>query len=335
MDYQHLTLLALSEESARAARSELETCGIRLLSPVEVAAAVTRVDGLLLTGQTDPGEWEQVVPLLAASPGVLLVYGATVPYGWSELVAGQRFRQGRWEVVRMALFSDGEQALIGGEPDGRWVRTLCRLLADRGRVSLVCRRREVDEAIRQLPRYLAWKERFYLELGEVCDRERISLQTVARALGMDRRIGQAWLFPDRTDHQPLCAWIEREAVRVLEETNGQRVVLWGPSSLWRQMGTNWLQGKEVWLVTGEDEPIPNEVVSAWTTCSSWQKALQGADLLIVGKAEGGIGELPLHELVRCMRQAVVVDACACFPMQEARSLLRGYRAIGEKTNVCE
>ncbi|MFD2370129.1 hypothetical protein ACFSO0_09220 [Brevibacillus sp. GCM10020057] len=336
LDHRHLTLLALSEEPACAVRTELAACGIRLLSAGERAGAgIARVDGLLLTEQTDPHEWERAVPMLAASPGVLLLYGAGVPYGWSATVASQSVGQAQWEVVRLALLSAGEKALIGGEPNGRWVRTLCRLLADRGRVSLVCRMREVDEAVRQLPRFLAWKERFYLELGEVCDREGVSLQTVARAMGMDVRVGQAWLFPERTDHKPLCDWIEREAGLALEKTNGHRVALWGPPSLWQEMGTSWLQGKEVWLVTGEEEPVPNAIFSGWTTCSSWQKALQGADLLVIGKAEGGICELPLQELVRCMRQTVVVDACACFPVQEARSLLQGYRAVGEKTNVWE
>jgi len=191
---QHLTLLALSGETARSSWPELEACGIHLIPFGEQQGlAVSHADGLLLTSRTDPGEWERAVPFLSATPGVLLVHGADIPYSWTETVMVQDVRPGQWEVVRMALFSAGAKALIGGEPNGRWVRTLRRLLADNGRVSLVCRMREVDEAVRQLPRYLTWKERFYLELGEVCDREGVSLQTVARALGMDRRVGQACL----------------------------------------------------------------------------------------------------------------------------------------------
>lgn len=336
MFHQRVTLLALSDGITPEARRDLEGCGIHLI-PFEKEKGVVdpEIDGLLLTRHTDKTEWKDTGASLTNAPGLLLVYGEAIPYGWTESEMVHCDSLQRWEVVRMAFFSEKEKVLIGGEPDGRWVRTLCRLLAHAQRVSLVCKIREVDEVIRQLPRYLAWKERFYLEMGEVCDREGASLQTVARALGMDRRVGQDWLFPERSNHAHLCRWIEREGRLAMENTNVRRIALWGPSSFWNEMDTGWLEGKEVCLLSWEDEPIPHKIFMDYFPCDHWQTALQNTDLLVIGSADDIISEMPLHELAHSMKQANVVDACACFPLQEASNLLRSYRAIGEKTNVWE
>jgi len=311
-------------------------CGIQLIPlETEKGAFHPKADGLLLTKSTDEKTWEEAVRQVAVYPGILLVYGEDIPYGWTKAAMDRFASLAGWEVVRMALFSQKEKALIGGHPGGRWLRTVCRLLARQERVSLVCDIREVDEALRQLPRYLAWKERFFLELGEICDQEGVSLTSISRALGMDKRVGQGWLYPGRADHTLLCRWIEREGKLATEKANVDRVVLWGSSLFWNEMDTSWLKGREVCLLSREEKPFPNEVFTEHFFCGDWQKALQNADLLVIGIADDTIRELPLNELVDSMKQANVVDACACFPLQEARNVLRSYRAIGEKTNVWE
>lgn len=336
MFHQRLTLLAIADEVSADARRDLMECGIHLIPlEAEKGAFHPKADGLLLTKSTYAKPWEEAVRQVAIPRGLLLVYGEDIPYGWTEAVMGRCASLEGWEVVRMALFAKKEKALVGGHPDGRWLRAVCRLLARKGRVSLVCSIREVDEALRQLPRYLAWKERFFLELGEICDQEGVSLTTISRALGMDKRVGQGWLYPNRTDHALLYRWIEREAKLAMEKANVHRVALWGSSLLWNEINTSWLKGKDVCLLSDEENPIPNEVFMEHSTCDEWQKALQNTDLLVIGIADDIIRQLPLHELVQSMRQANVVDACACFPLQEARTVLRSYRAIGEKTNVWE
>ncbi|QRG70398.1 hypothetical protein JNE38_00580 [Brevibacillus choshinensis] len=311
-------------------------CGIQLIPfEIEKGAFHSEADGWLLTKSRDMKTWGEMAQEAAVSPGLLLVYGEEIPYGWTESVTDRGSSLGSWEVVRMALLSEKEKALVGGKPDGEWLRMVCRLLARYQRVSLVCSIREVDEILRQLPMYLSWKERFYLELGERCDQEGISLQTVSRALGMDKRIGQGWLYPNRLDQAPLCRWIEREGKLAMEKANVHRVVLWGSAIMWNQMDTSWLTGKEVCLLSQEEKQIPNEVFTEYWQCEQWQKALQNADLLVIGTADDIIRELPLKELVHSMKQANVVDACACFPVQETQNVLQSYRAIGEKTNVWE
>lgn len=329
-----MSLLAVSDESEREVWRELGVCNIHV-STAEKGMALPEVAGILVTRRSDMEELNRANLARIRSPRLLLVYGAQIPYGWAETLVDTYASNGEWDVVRLTLFSDGERALIGGDPNSLWTRALCRRLADHQILSMVFGMREVDEAIRQLPRYLAWKERFFFELGGMCDSQGVSLQRVARALGMDKRVGQGWLYPERKDHTQVCQWIERECRHVLEKANVHRVVLWGQLSIWRQMDTGWLAEKEVCLYTGTDEPFPNESLSGWSMCSTWQKALENADLLVIAQAGGVIKELSLTELVRCMKQAIVVDAAACFPLSEAQANLICYRAIGEKTNVWE
>lgn len=321
-------------EAAPQVHKDLAACGFALKT-VEGESDLSGGSGFLVTSPLDVAVLEREAINLPETPGLLLVYGTDIPYGYADTLVDTYASQGRWEVVRMALICGGERALIGGNPNGAWVRKLCRTLAHHHLQSMVCRMREVDEVIRQLPRYLAWKEQFYFELGEKCDSEHISLQRVTRAMGMDTRIGQQWLYLERQDPMLVCQWLERECRHVLEKANVERVTIWGPLRLWRQMPVDWLNGKQVCLYTPEDEPIPNEGFPNWTFCHQWEKSLENTDLLIIGGVDDTLSELPLHQLVRLMRQAVVVDATACFPILEAQAYLKSYRAIGEKTNVWE
>lgn len=329
-------LLSASAELSPLVGPELAMCGIDLQVASEGVSSLPRreVDGLLVT---TPAELHGVndIARLSETPGLLLVYGAGNPYGWADQLAGEVQENKRWEVVRMALVADQERVLLGGEPDGKWLRRLSRHLAAHGRMSYVCARREVDEVIRQLPRYLAWKERFFLELGDTCDAEGISLRSVSRALGLDRRVGQEWWFPAREDHAQLCAWLMRETSAILEKANIRRIVLWGPWPLWKQMPIGWLKDYKVILYIKQDEPFPNDIVPTWSIQRDREEALVQADLLLLAQHDPVIGELPLPSLARIMRQPIVLDAAGCFPLQEARAYLSLYRAIGEKTNVWE
>ncbi|MGG1657868.1 hypothetical protein [Brevibacillus sp. NRS-1366] len=328
-----VTLLVSPYKVEPQVQEDLAACGI-VLEPMEKASLLSDLDGLLITKALDDAAFlESGILHLSKTPGLLLVYGEDIPYGYADTLVDAYARQGSWEVVRMTLVCSGERALLGGKPNGVWVRDLCRRLAHHHLQSMVCQMREVDEVIRQLPRYLAWKERFFFELGEVCDSEHISLQRVARAMGMDTRIGQQWMYPERRDYGQVCWWLERECRHVLEKTNVERITIWGPLILWKQMPTGWLTTKEVYLYTWEDEPIPNEDFPDWTICNQWEKSLENADLLVIGGVDIVLSELPLYQLARLMRQAVVVDAAACFPIQEAQAYLKSYRAVGEKTNV--
>ncbi|MGK5511157.1 hypothetical protein [Brevibacillus formosus] len=329
-----MKLWVISEEVVSRFGNELGACGIGLV--VCSADAIQEgANGFLLTKESDGKLLKERMQQLGTGPWLVLVYGSDVPYDWANTLHTQYVHTGEHEVIRMALFTH-ERALLGGEPDGRWMRFLCKQLARYSLVTMVCGMREVDEALRQLPRYLAWKEQFYIELGVICDEKGISLLQVSRALGMDKRIGHGWLYPSRQDSSLIVRWLEKECRRALQKADLQRIVLWGEDSLWEHMPSDWLAEKDVAVYTGEDKPIPNKRRTGWTLYDSWQDAVKDADLLVIGNAAGTtIAELPLSELVNGMRQSYVIDAAACFPMQEAQSYFQAYRAIGENTNVWE
>ncbi|MFS0556938.1 hypothetical protein [Brevibacillus sp. 179-C9.3 HS] len=331
---ESMRLWVISEEVVTRFGNELGACGIELVV-CSTDATQEVVDGFLLTKESDGKLLRERKQQPGTGSWLTLVYGSEVPYDWANILLSQFGKAEGYELVRMALFTP-ERVLLGGDPNGRWMRFLCRLLGRYSLVSMVCGMREVDEALRQLPLYLAWKEQFYIELGNRCDERGVSLQQVSRALGMDKRVGQGWLFPSRPDSSLICRWLEKECRVSLQKANIQRIVLWGAYALWEQMPADWLDEKDVTVYTGEDKPIPNEGMARWTLCDSWQEAVKDADLLVIGNSAGTvIAELPLPELVYGMRQSYVIDAAACFPIQEAQSYFQGYRAIGENTNVWE
>ncbi|GAB1533486.1 MULTISPECIES: hypothetical protein [Brevibacillus] len=329
-----MKLWVISEKVVARFGNELGACGIELVV-CSTDAIQEGAIGFLLTKESDGKLLQERMQQLGTEPWLALVHGSDVPYDWANTLHTQYEHTGKYEVIRMALLTR-ERALLGGEPDGRWMRFLCRQLARYSLVTMVCGMREVDEALRQLPRYLAWKEQFYIELGASCDEKGISLLQVSRALGMDKRIGHGWLYPSRQDCSLIVRWLEKECRLVLQKANIQRIVLWGEDSLWEQMSSDWLAEKDVAIYTGEDKPIPNKRMMRWTLHDSWQDAVKDADLLVIGNAAGTtIAELPLSELVSRMKHSYVIDAAACFPVQEAQSYFQAYRAIGENTNVWE
>lgn len=79
------------------------------------------------------------------------------------------------------------------------------------------------------------------------------------------------------------------------------------------------------------ETVPAE----WSVYEDWRSALSQSDLLMIGTADPVISEMPLPVLAREMAKPIVIDACSCFPIEEAESCRIIYRAIGENTNVWE
>lgn len=330
--------LAATDPVPEQLGAELAACGI-VASAWETAEDRELFQGVVLTRPTDLPDWVEIAALKADRPRLLLAYGADLPHGWADRLAAVWEGKGNWEVLRMMLIAGNERALIGGSPGSFYVELLRRQLAEQGVQSLVCARREVDEVCRQLPRYLTLKEKFFVELGDVCDEQGISLQVVSRAMGLDKRVGQMWLYPARAEQAHISRWMDRETRPFLEKPNVQRVALFGRPSLWEQMPTGWLKGKEVRLYVGQDKPFPNNLSLAngidCAVFSSIEQALEDADLLVIGEADAVISSLNLDRLRQCMRRSNVVDATASFPLREANLYVTYYRSFGEKTNIWE
>ncbi len=328
MSADHVRLLCLS--NCRTLQHELDMLGIQVTYDTSDAG----VDGVVVN---DPKEAElfiarQMQPL--AQPSLLLVYGDRIPYGFAEEMQ-TLFLAPQWEVVRLFSFVGGERALIGGSPTGTWITRLRRQLADREVISLVCRIREVDEAARQLPLYLAWKERFYLQLGRSCDETGARLEVVSRALGMDKRIGQGWLTGQPGEESLIPEWLAEECFKLVQKANVRRIALWGSERVWQRIPYLWTGDKEVRVYIPTHLRKPNKPIFQGHVCDSWEETLAGADLLVIGETDEHLRELALSEIVNRMNSPVVIDACACFPLQEAEAFSLCYRTVGQNTNVWE
>ncbi|NGQ96508.1 hypothetical protein G3578_15190 [Brevibacillus sp. SYP-B805] len=316
------------EQMAVAAR-----LGLTLLPPAENEGATgSAAAGVFVDRPIDAPLLQKRLAALVRSggePAVLLLVGHKIPYGFAD-----RMAEGLdvpVEVVRLCLWEGENRALIGGDHRGRWVHRLRRHLAERGLISLLCRCIEVDEAVRHLPLYLAWKQRFYLQLGERCDASGARLEVVAQALGMDARIGQGWLCREAATpewEREIVAWLARQCGKVREKTKVDRLAFWGPKRLWNAIAMHVPGVREVRLYDPAEAEKTNEP-------SLLEDTLAQADLLVIADADQRIRELGLHVIVSLMRQPFVIDACSCYPLSEAEGFAIPYRTLGQNTNVWE
>jgi hypothetical protein len=327
-------LTLLSPDAAGKTCEELHRFGWRVTACGSHGSGETGAVGLLVAGQEDVRRLPRIQPSPSAEPHLLLVYGDQVPCGLAEKLKAD-FPAPRWEVVRLYLYDDGQRALLGGEASSKWLDRLRRHLAERQVISLVCRIREAEEAVRQLSLYLAWKEQFTFRMARRCDETGVRLQVVARALGMDKRIGQGWMRPQPSDGSLLRGWLAEQCSSLVRKANVHRVALWGRISFWQRMPLDWLSGKEVRMYAAWEGENPNEPPDSWRVSAGWPQTLDEADLLVIGEADADIKELSLSEIVGRMRQPIVIDACSCFPLQEADAHGLIYRTIGENTNIWE
>ncbi|MCK9910786.1 hypothetical protein MXD81_16685, partial [Microbacteriaceae bacterium K1510] len=194
-----------------------------------------------------------------------LVYGEDVPRGLADrLQAKYNAKQPKVEVVRLFLFPDCERAVLGGDNEGYWTRELRLHLAWHQMITLLCRRAEVDEVVHHLPLFLSWKKYFYQLLGERCDESKARLEVVARALGMDKRVGQGWL-PTVTasgyEDRYLSRWLERQWQYVRKKTNIERVAVWGTSALCEGIFSELARGSDVRLYLSGDTEKANRLAS--------------------------------------------------------------------------
>ncbi|WP_126424653.1 hypothetical protein [Brevibacillus marinus] len=300
------------------------------------------VDGLWIDGPVEPSTLMEAVGRLTAAgrfaeqPLLLLVLGHKVPYPFSLRLA-TRAAGLPVEVVRLFLVADGERAVLGGEHDGHWLHRLRHRLAAASVVSLVCGLAEAEEIAYGLTRFLACKQRFFHRLAERCDRLGVRFEQVAQGIGMDLRVGQGWLLPprERTDtlQRQVECWLLRQLKEVGQKTNLSCMAIWGDPTRYPRLIEELRQIDQVRITSGLALQKPNNLPATWESCCTPLDTLDQADVLLILEADAAVRELDLGELVRRMRQPIVIDACACYPLVEAEAYRLMYRTFGQNTNV--
>lgn len=300
------------------------------------------VHGLLIDGPVDRTALAEGIRRLTASgryarrPLLLLVVGQNVPYPYSIRLAAQ---WGEWpvEVVRLILLGDGERAILGGDHDGYWLHHLRHRLADVRVISLVCGRAEAEEAAYSLRKFLVSKQRFFQRVAERCDRLGARFEQVAQGIGMDVRVGQGWLLPSEehsgTLKRQVERWLLRQVKTVGQKTNLSRMTIWGDPTRYLRLIAELCRIKQVRISFRLALQKPNNLPATWQRFSNLLASLEQADLLLILDADLPVRELDLGELIRRMRQPIVIDTCACYPLEEAEAYRLMYRTFGQKTNV--
>ncbi|MBO8164847.1 MAG: hypothetical protein H0Z34_14195 [Brevibacillus sp.] len=269
-------------------------------------------------------------------PLLLLVCGHRLPFGYvDQLLGSVGFLP--VEAVRLVVLASGERAVLGAKPGTVWLNRLRKRLADCGVLSLVCRPVEAEEVSRALMQLLELKQQFFYHLAEHCDRIGACFESVAQGIGMDSRVGQGWLLdaPSRSSQflVRVDRWLTRQLQEVMKNTNIDQVAIWGNPSPYHRL-TARLEGmKQVRISLPGRTGNPNISASGWRWLTDPLEALEQADLLVILEADAAVCELDLGELVRRMKQPIVLDTRACYPLSEAEAYQLMYRTFGQYTNV--
>ncbi|WP_139492617.1 hypothetical protein [Brevibacillus dissolubilis] len=340
------------EQQGEQMNRELARVGIQLVTATgsgdeksspgekESVEQVKRVDGLLLTDEDERSSeaiqaFCEEPGLSPASPPLLLLFGPHIPHGFADQLQ-KKYETHQAEVVRLLLYENGDRAVIGGDVCGYWVNRLRHLLAGQDVISLTCARIEADEIARAMPEYLAWKRQFYFQLGDRCDTSGARLDVVAKGLGMDRRIGHGWLTGTAScEDMLLLDWVRHQWQAVQQKTNIHRVTFWGMPTAWTPIFAYLTNQQKVCLYQPDPDTNTNDLPAEWVLPDKPQQALEGADLLVILQADKFIQEINLHHLISRMSHPIVIDACSCYPLEEAERSGLMYRTWGQNTNVWE
>jgi UDPglucose 6-dehydrogenase len=151
---------------------------------------------LLESGQTDVTELWRVIKAMSdhLPERSLLVIKSPVPIGTGDAVQEWLNLQNKnSEVVICSDWTeDYGRVILGGGPAAS-LKRLRRMLSKECLPILVTSRKEAEFIIYATQAYFATKQSFVNQLLPFCDYYGMNPQTVARAIGLDPRIGQAFL----------------------------------------------------------------------------------------------------------------------------------------------
>ncbi|GAA4706654.1 hypothetical protein [Brevibacillus fulvus] len=314
--YSELRRIGFSFQSGNQANGD--PAGILLIDEKEVSLLP---EGLAQITHPNP-------LILAAGPHFSVRFA-------DQLQASLRKQAIAAEVIRLFFLDQGERAVIGGDAgsNGGWVKRLRRLLAEAGIITMVCRRVEAGEIAVQHTAYLLWKNRFFQLVGEHCDRSGANLQVVAQGLGMDKRIGQGWVFSGKSGFQPFEEqWLRRELQRAGQRTKLETIAIWAD----RLVDGAWLQSlpkMQVRWFRPNRQQKPNKLPDGWLWCETAEEALDQADLLLIVDVNEKLLSLDLADIRKRLRKPLIIDLCCCYPLQESDAYGLLYRSFGQNTNV--
>ncbi|MGG0756362.1 hypothetical protein [Brevibacillus laterosporus] len=333
----------------------LSTCEIDIISAKEWEQTNAEISGWLFTESLSILEWQQFKrditrclgnKRLNNRPYLVLLAGDNL----SDIVAYEFIKRlqpfkDSIEIIRLLCWMEQKRAILGSsiceclaENDfavRNWHDHLRRAFSIQGYISFVCRYEEAVEIAWARQIFLNQKTRFYHRIASRCDELGARANIVGQGLGMDRRIGQEWLFPNVYDERTLQQeqeWLEREWNYLLQQVSVKRVAIWGYSPIPGDMLAQ-LSCLEVSCYLQACQQKTNNLPSDWHYCNTPLEAAKLADALLILRHDQDIRSIRLDNLYESMAKPNVLDVVDCFPSYEAKLEKICYRTLGQNPNV--
>ncbi|WPS87907.1 hypothetical protein SMD22_02505 [Brevibacillus halotolerans] len=332
------------------------TCEIDIISAKEWEQTKVEISGWLFTEGLSPVEWQRFIRDITKYVGnnrlnnqrylVLLAGDHVSDTAAYEFIKRLQPLQDSVEIIRLLCWTEPKKAIIGSgacecfSEDAfavrNWHDRFRRGLAVHGYISFLCRYEEAVEMAWARQIFLNQKTRFYHRLATRCDELGARAYIVGQGLGMDRRIGQGWLFPNVYDQGILQLeqeWLEREWHDLLQQVSIKRVAIWGFSpSLPLDMLAQRVD-LEVSCYVRAYQQKTNNLPRDWRYCHTPLEAAKLADVLLIVRHDQDILSIRLDNLYESMAKPYILDVVDCFPSNEAKLEKIYYRTLGQKPNV--
>ncbi|WP_232698983.1 hypothetical protein [Brevibacillus daliensis] len=249
------------------------------------------------------------------------------------------------DVIHLSVWEEQKKAIIGikasdsgdewNETEHEITRKVRQSLAEKGVISYICSW-EAAELIRSTSQaFLNLKSRFYYELAEHCERAQIPIETIIKAIGMDLRIGQEWLFPalyDMTTKEIEKKWFRKWFRLLKTEKEIRKIAIWGAVPwLSEEISRQADQTEIVFYQVGLQSE--NMCPGNWEISDDALDAAKDADLLIICRNDEEIKTISLDKLQGILAQVNILDLVASFPWQEMKDSGFIYVTPGQNTNI--
>lgn len=334
----------------------ISTCEIDIISVKEWEQTKAEISGWLFTDHLSLIQWQQftcdIKRCLTNKQSnqtrylVLLVGDKLTDSVAYEIVKWLQPFKESVEVVRLLCWTEQKKAIIGSNAceclaaseftARNWHDRLRRGFAVHGYISFVCRYEEAIEIAWAQQILLNQKARFYHMLASRCDEVGARANIVGQGLGMDKRIGQKWLFPNVYDEKTLQLeqdWLEQEWNRLLQQVSVKRLAIWGFSSIFAPDMLAEISCFEVSCYLQACQQKTNNLPRDWHYCKTPLEAAEMADALLIVRHDEDILSVRLDNLYERMAKPYVLDVVDCYPPNEAKLEKICYRTLGQKPNV--
>lgn len=242
--------------------------------------------------------------------------------------------------MRVPETREGSGGIILGVEDERISRAVRKWYAQ-ARVPLLLTSHRQAEMMQQVwQTYRAAVSSIENDFASLAERWGMDWHLIRKGIGIDPAIGQNKHL-EYEGGTPLSSvslswrkrqleWLDDQLHEIFPYHKGQVMAVWGKDS-WQALADpikRWLdRGIRIQLYLSEASAVPAGDFGLKIANDRWQAAEQ-ADILLIIDSDDESLENDMQPLKECMRDPVVLDACAQFEPLEMKALGIRYRSIG-------